>query len=889
MADNKININVEVVNNTKQSISTIMSDMANMNASIQASMVTTNQLITQSMQKSAATIQAANQTASASASGSFQTMQLNATKSADATTESFRKSATELASMYKTASTQVSKTTEELVDKMKSTLNIKDGTFERVKAGFDLINQSIIDTNASMKEYFRAIQATKDRLSELTGEEAKLAEGLNKTVDAILANKKSVADSIRGAREEYKKLGSTVENTNKNIAESTDKSTKSSNNALSQLAKRFISIAAAIYLVRKAYMEATASVKAYEEAAISQGKLSKGNAAGPMLEQSFKQLQIEAGSVLEPYMKTFAEYMKTNSAEIEASVRKATDVMVNVVKLAVGMIEQVANVIYVIMDGVMIGITGLINGVMNLIDNTIMKLPGVSKDAKEGFKAAVKETDLWVRTWINLAETHAQDLAKSSDKVSEAMAGLLAAFAGDPKSSGVKAQTADQKAALQKLRDLYKSEMEWMLALKKKASETSINEDYAAQEKINNEYLANKERIYNDEKKFNIDLTAFKIANEYIYATETKKLQDERYERDMKIINDSHKARIDEINAARAAASSAGLLNTKIQSIPPSTGSLGLSGNKAASKASYTGNEELRKKLEADLKLYDELDKTIGNNDAQLAEMRINIATETSNYLMQIEYDTTQAKVDSISQTVNAYADAGNMIAEIANNVYQVQLNNINRETEERQKALDKAYANASKYVKNKGKLDKQQKDANEKLQEEQAAKTKEIQEKQKNAAVAQALIAGAVATMNAWSSSMQMGMPAGLIMGIVMSGIITALTVAQVAVIESQKFAQGGIVQGPTSGDRVTVQANGGEMILNSSQQASLWNMIASKSGSTNSSTASINMAGDTYIVSGSLDKTAVSEIRRMKEERQAQLKADIKELSYRNQLQLA
>ena len=58
-------------------------------------------------------------------------------------------------------------------------------------------------------------------------------------------------------------------------------------------------------------------------------------------------------------------------------------------------------------------------------------------------------------------------------------------------------------------------------------------------------------------------------------------------------------------------------------------------------------------------------------------------------------------------------------------------------------------------------------------------------------------------------------------------AGLIAAMTATQVGVIASQKFANGGIVGGYSfSGDKVSALVNSGEMILNKSQQANLFDI---------------------------------------------------------------
>lgn len=64
---------------------------------------------------------------------------------------------------------------------------------------------------------------------------------------------------------------------------------------------------------------------------------------------------------------------------------------------------------------------------------------------------------------------------------------------------------------------------------------------------------------------------------------------------------------------------------------------------------------------------------------------------------------------------------------------------------------------------------------------------------------------------------------------------ILAAAAVASMVALFAanlKKFAGGGIVNGPTAGDRNLVRANGGEMILNKHQQSTLFNMLNGKGG---------------------------------------------------------
>jgi hypothetical protein len=76
-----------------------------------------------------------------------------------------------------------------------------------------------------------------------------------------------------------------------------------------------------------------------------------------------------------------------------------------------------------------------------------------------------------------------------------------------------------------------------------------------------------------------------------------------------------------------------------------------------------------------------------------------------------------------------------------------------------------------------------------------------------------------------------------GGVLGFVTGGAVSIAGLAQIATIEQQKqkLADGGIIRGPSTGDTVQVQANGGEMMLTKSDQASVLQMIRGGGGGGN------------------------------------------------------
>ena len=114
--------------------------------------------------------------------------------------------------------------------------------------------------------------------------------------------------------------------------------------------------------------------------------------------------------------------------------------------------------------------------------------------------------------------------------------------------------------------------------------------------------------------------------------------------------------------------------------------------------------------------------------------------------------------------------------------------------------------------------------------------------------------MSGAVAFMNALKTQ-----PVWL--GIALAAATAVTTGVQVGTIAAQKFAKGGIAQGPSTGDQVNAKVNGGEMILTKNQQA---NLFAMANGKGNASQSHIYM-GDT-IIQGSIDSATLDKLNEIK-----------------------
>ena len=144
-------------------------------------------------------------------------------------------------------------------------------------------------------------------------------------------------------------------------------------------------------------------------------------------------------------------------------------------------------------------------------------------------------------------------------------------------------------------------------------------------------------------------------------------------------------------------------------------------------------------------------------------------------------------------------------------NTLSLQNEKLDKEVAMNQKSLDRKAITQAQFDSRQEKIDKKRKDAERKAKRDAFIADKESK-------IVQATIAGALAFAN---SLAQGGVPAGLVTG----AIALAATAVQVALIASQpmpKFAKGGIIQGNShDSGGVSIEAEGGEFIINKSQTA--------------------------------------------------------------------
>lgn len=198
----------------------------------------------------------------------------------------------------------------------------------------------------------------------------------------------------------------------------------------------------------------------------------------------------------------------------------------------------------------------------------------------------------------------------------------------------------------------------------------------------------------------------------------------------------------------------------------------------------------------------------------------------------------------AVSDHFGNIKDSATAVAGIVNNAITAMANNTNQAAMD---SVGKWYDKQKKVVEDTVRGERRKARMLAALEDEKNKKTEQARkdsfERNKIASVLEAIIATSLAIVKSlpnWPLAIAVG----------------ALGAAQVGIIASQKFARGGIVDyGSTTGDTTTARVNKGEMILNPSQQAQLFNIAnGSKSGGTTTINAGI-------VINGNADKAVIEE----------------------------
>ena len=240
--------------------------------------------------------------------------------------------------------------------------------------------------------------------------------------------------------------------------------------------------------------------------------------------------------------------------------------------------------------------------------------------------------------------------------------------------------------------------------------------------------------------------------------------------------------------------------------------------------------------------------------------------TDTTLYYAQKRSD---LRMQELKTSVDMMSTWGQQVTQIGTDVATVEINQIERRRDSDIKALE-AQGYSAEYSARK----------REEINAEYDQKVREEKKKQQKWAIASAIISGGVAVMGAWENAMKLGPPANIIAGIISSGLITGLTIAEVGSISSQNFAKGGVVQGNKAlGDAQSAMLTAGEVVLNDRQQGNLLMRLAN-----NPAQASSIRGGDTYVtIQGNADEAILNTaLRRSRQSQMQDMKMLLREMQY-------
>lgn len=734
----------------------------------------------------------------------------------------------------------------------------------------------------------------------------------NLSFNQLAKDIESVGAASKGSLSQVETTTKKVSTGVKSVSDAAKKSNSDLDKFGNTLLKKFFGIEAAFKAIRSAISYVSEGFKDFSRIS--------GDGTLDTLRKQMGQLQLEIAAALMPVLKQFSAWWETNKKSIINWGITVAEVVKGLIKYIKASLTVIKNEIEIVM-GVSIGIwTKGLSTLMEGLNWLVQRAPMVSKEFKQSFQESSNFLKEYNKAIWDGVKTDAQEgvkgLKEAGSGIKDIYNAIKTGTEGGQKTSGLTYITPEQQKANEE------AQKNAIAAFEKYETIAHKVMDVTDKTASSNDELSSS--IYDITKKYSdleaevnkIDvayskeaaslkemlaaskaLEIQKVENSYVYGLEIEQLnywyseQKATYGESLKMI-DEYYNKLEQLTIAKGE-SPLSVVNDRQSAVNERMRTL--KGNVTTAKtyqssSPFSDNSAglqgaLAVESEKMLAMYDELRDSGKFTADELSAYRLYITQYTADQEIAIEQAAMDKKL-SIWQSAVGYAtEIGNMIVSIGQNVNQSRINQIEQEKDAAYKALDQQYKTESKYVKNKEKLDSKYAEAKDKIQTEMEAKEREYKNKQKNWSIANALIAGAEASMNAWASAMKMGFPAGIIIGAIMQALIAASTIAQVAVISSQKFAKGGIIQGPATGDQVSVQANGGEMMINTDQQARLWDIVSGRAGMS-STPQSVTIGGDNIVVQGNLDQNAADSIIRYKESRLTQLKADIKELSYRKQL---
>jgi hypothetical protein len=232
------------------------------------------------------------------------------------------------------------------------------------------------------------------------------------------------------------------------------------------------------------------------------------------------------------------------------------------------------------------------------------------------------------------------------------------------------------------------------------------------------------------------------------------------------------------------------------------------------------------------------------------------MAKDHSDKLKKLDDDDKKRKSQAFVQEAQLYGHMAQQVIRIADNIAQVQLNHVEAQKQAETDAVEHSHMSAKAKQK---KLDQ--------INKEAAAKEREINKEKQTWSIAQAVIGGALAIVQGYAQS-------GPIVGSILAVLTAAVTASEIAVIASQKFAQGGVVQGTGGTDSVTAKVTPNEVVMTPEQQANTLMAIARGNGSTTTNNNAQHHYDMSITIQGNASQATVQEIRQTQMQQVRELK---------------
>ena len=234
-----------------------------------------------------------------------------------------------------------------------------------------------------------------------------------------------------------------------------------------------------------------------------------------------------------------------------------------------------------------------------------------------------------------------------------------------------------------------------------------------------------------------------------------------------------------------------------------------------------------------------------------------------------------QTRKDGVVNFTNSIV---NSTMDMVNSISQIRQNANAQDLADLQATQSAELASSVHSTRSKLRLERKFAKDQEKIQKEQAKKQKALN-------VTQALVGLASGIAGIWSNSYKT-IPNPIAAAVVAgtnTALLTGVTIAQIAAMNSQSFATGGVVggfQGATQGpDNTVANVRRGEMVLTATQQRNMFNAI--DSGNLGGTVGDINIT-----IEGNADDSTVAALEELSSNMLETTREAIRELNYRGEL---